>query len=325
MLDNQIFNQALGECGDFLQCEHSTTKYNINYLYPDRDNFTIPNESVILATVGRLGNQLFQYAAAYNLAKETNRTLYLFDQNCASCHLQNMSLDIEYYLTKFNLAEDIIIIPFSNETIKLKKYFYPKNFELLTNELAQHDVEYIKSNNYQQAIKQKSEKHFVIADRFIGNRYIDNFLNLEVTQQFTLNEFYTNNIDNILTKVKQDNSICIHFRGTDYLTTELYVPMDFQKTAIRLVESEKLMINPRYFVVTDDIPVAKSELKEYSNIEFVNETTTLEAFYILSHCRNNIITRSTFGWWSAFLNHNSDFTIMQCDYFDSYKKKPSYL
>lgn len=317
MFDSQNISEVLGICDEFSKSEDIL----INRLYFDGDNFFIPEKSVILATSGRLGNQLFQYAAAYSFAKKTVSSLYIFDQECASCYLKSKSLDVEYYLTKFNISKEVVIIPISDESMNLRKKLYPSNthpFNLENKGLVQANWEYVKHNNYYELIKNENDKILVLADFFGHSHYFSSFYN-EVIEQFTFSEFDTSNIEDILNDVQQNNSICIHFRGTDYLKFKSFIPMDFQKLAMKFVASEKLIDNPHYFVITDDIPIAKSSLQEYDDIEYVRETTTLEAFYILRNCRNNIITKSTFGWWGAFLNRKSDFTIMPCDNIDSFK------
>lgn len=317
MLDNQNISEALGICDEFSKCEGLL----INPLYFDRESSFIPNKSVILATSGRLGNQFFQYSAAYSLAKKTGSNLYIFDQECASCYLKSKSLDVEYYLTKFNISKEVVIIPFSNESVELRKNLYPNNnnpFSVENKGLMQANWEYVKQDNYYELMENKNDKILILADFFCHSRYFSSFYN-EIIEQFALSEFNTSNIEDILNDVQQNNSICIHFRGTDYLKFKSFIPMDFQKLAMNFVQSEKLLDNPRYFVITDDIPIAKSSLQEYDDIEYIRETTTLEAFYILRNCRNNIITKSTFGWWGAFLNRKSDFTIMPCDNIDSFK------
>ncbi len=326
MDDNQTINEQSGICRDFCdgQLTDSISQQYINYFYPEKDNFTIPNKSVLLLTSGRLGNQFSEYAAAYSLAKKTDSRLYLFDQDCASCYLKkDPSVDVDYYLTKFNLSKDTIIIPNSENSRSLIKKFYPRNYSFKNNstpeELLELNAEYVKGENYYELIKYKNEKILVIADYLINPNYFKDFTK-EITEQFVIPNFDTSNIDDILEKVRQNNSVCIHFRGTDYLKYYKFIPMDYQKAAIKLIESEKLLENPNYFVVTDDVKEAKLGLQEYSDIQFIDKTTTLEALYILSNCRNNIITTSSFSWWAAFLNLGNKFTIVQCNYFDIYKE-----
>ncbi len=75
----------------------------------NQDTFIIPEGSVVLRTMGRLGNQLYQYAAAYSLAQQTESKLYVFvategDQidhnwlvNGLITSLENHTVDINYW------------------------------------------------------------------------------------------------------------------------------------------------------------------------------------------------------------------------------------
>lgn len=62
------------------------------------------------------------------------------------------------------------------------------------------------------------------------------------------------------------------------------------------------------FVVSSNrIEFAKSEMPiEGFNVIFLENEPAYIDFHVLSLCKHNIITNSTFGWWSAYLNKNPD-------------------
>jgi hypothetical protein len=64
--------------------------------------------------------------------------------------------------------------------------------------------------------------------------------------------------------------------------------------------------NKTYYVCSNNFSKAKQMLKEYSNFIFLDNLHHVEAFYVQTQCEHNIISNSTYGWWGAYLNKNSD-------------------
>lgn len=77
--------------------------------------------------------------------------------------------------------------------------------------------------------------------------------------------------------------------GTDYLRKASKI---FQKDALFVVASNNIEFAREVFP------------KEINNVIFVEENEDYISLFILSLCKNNIISNSSFGWWSAWLNSN---------------------
>lgn len=117
-------------------------------------------------------------------------------------------------------------------------------------------------------------------------------------------EHYSNEISRV-------NSVSIHIRRGDYLEkqfSELNVikSSEYYFKAIELVCSHITL--PVFFVFTDDFLWAKKQFIG-SNFIFVEGNTGNAAYldmYLMSKCKNNIISNSTFSWWGAWLNQNEE-------------------
>lgn len=74
------------------------------------------------------------------------------------------------------------------------------------------------------------------------------------------------------------------------------------------------------FVVSSNrIEFAKSQISpEGRTIIFLENEPSYIDFYLLTLCQHNIISNSTYGWWSAFLNTNLDQIVVCPSYWSAY-------
>ena len=67
--------------------------------------------------------------------------------------------------------------------------------------------------------------------------------------------------------------------------------------------------NPTFFVFSNNIEWAKENLKDVKNIVYVENNDRFHGIgdmHLISFCKHNIISNSTFSWWSAVLNKNEN-------------------
>lgn len=117
-------------------------------------------------------------------------------------------------------------------------------------------------------------------------------------------EYYSGEIDRV-------NSVSIHIRRGDYLEKQfsdlnVIKSSEYYFKAIKLLYSHITL--PVFFVFTDDFQWAKKQFVG-SNFIFVEGNTGSTSYldmYLMSKCKSNIISNSTFSWWGAWLNQNED-------------------
>jgi hypothetical protein len=62
-----------------------------------------------------------------------------------------------------------------------------------------------------------------------------------------------------------------------------------------------------FVVSSNNVEFAKKNIPEWAkNVLFLEGEPNYIDFYVLTMCKHNIITNSSFGWWSAWLNQNSN-------------------
>ena len=107
-------------------------------------------------------------------------------------------------------------------------------------------------------------------------------------------------------------SVAIHVRkGMDYAQRVWYqntCPIEYYQKAIQLI-SEKVN-HPKFYVFTDNSEWVKEHFKDfdYTLVEG-NPSYGWGSHFdmqLMSVCKHNIISNSTYSWWSAFLNVHSD-------------------
>lgn len=97
-----------------------------------------------------------------------------------------------------------------------------------------------------------------------------------------------------------DDYVSIHVRRTDYVTHSQSFPpvtMDYLNKAMGHFPSDQ-----KYIVCSDDITWCRENLKG-DQFEF-SQRTVRQDMEIQASCKGQIISNSTFSWWAAYLGHN---------------------
>jgi hypothetical protein len=79
--------------------------------------------------------------------------------------------------------------------------------------------------------------------------------------------------------------------------------MEYYNTALDILSNHGL--NPIIYIFSDDINWCKSNFK-LNNQYFIQDHEDIVELFMMSECKNNIISNSTFSWWAASLNKNID-------------------
>lgn len=103
-------------------------------------------------------------------------------------------------------------------------------------------------------------------------------------------------------------SVAIHVRkGKDYAQRVWYqntCPVEYYQKAIQLI-SEKVN-HPKFYVFTDNSEWVKENFKDFAyTLVEGNPASGWGSHFdmqLMSVCKHNIISNSTYSWWSAFLN-----------------------
>lgn len=162
--------------------------------------------------------------------------------------------------------------------------------------------------------------------------YEDKFFHLDMSKSYYLYGVFANykffsEIEDIIRKVYQfppiedasnrrwedkisgSESVGIHIRHGDYVSwgVEL-VPEKFYRKAISLLGELIPDKELKYFIFTDDPVYAKETFRDVANLWVIEGNVGKNSYIdmqLMSLCKHNIIANSTFSFWGAYLNRNS--------------------
>lgn len=130
----------------------------------------------------------------------------------------------------------------------------------------------------------------------------------EVRYCFKFQSFDNEQNKRLEQEMKTCESVAIHVRkGKDYEKRVWYqntCPMDYYKKAIDLITNK--VDTPKFYVFTDNPDWVRENFKdiEYTLVEG-NPSSGWGSHFdmqLMSVCKHNIISNSTYSWWGAFLN-----------------------
>ena len=113
----------------------------------------------------------------------------------------------------------------------------------------------------------------------------------------------------VLQQIQSSNSVSIHVRRGDYLHNELLggvcSPAYYQAAVDAMVEKTS---DPVFFIFSNDMAWCQSNLNlpQAHFISWNHGDQSYIDMQLMSHCKHNIIANSSFSWWSAWLNSNTD-------------------
>lgn len=110
-------------------------------------------------------------------------------------------------------------------------------------------------------------------------------------------------------------TVAVHIRRDDYLNypkKHPVVTLDYLSEAIKKFDQNE----SNFFLFSDDMPWIRKEMPAIFSTDcyrFVEKGNPLEDMMAMASCEHNIISNSTFGWWSAYANNNPNKIVVTPD------------
>ena len=243
--------------------------------------------------MGRLGNQMFQLAAAIGIAKERGFETGIPIENCTR-EIGNGPIDVKTGLP-MNVKCDLLdcfnipskyLIPFSE--VKPQYIYYEGDFKFNPQVLSL-------GTNTDLSGYFQTEEYFKKCRE-------------EILEIFTFKEEYVKEAKFFLEKIHSlsigKDIVSLHVRRGDYTLYPNHHPVcsvEYYQSAIEKFDLK----NSLFLVFSDDIEWCKKEFSG-NNFIFSDTKNPYVDLAIMTMCDHHIIANSSFSWWGAWLNPSED-------------------
>ena len=284
---------------------------------------------VITKLKGGLGNQLFQYAAGFALAKKQDASFKIDVSGYESMPSRSQTI------RKLDIQDFSITAPLASkpEIVNLK---YPNGM----------------ISKISRAIEKKVlKRHYIDWHPNVlhktGNIYLDGYFQSEkyfesevaaIFSQFTLRQQWLDPIKSIEEYIVQDIcSVSLHIRRGDYADDQkvrrhfLVCNANYYQRAIYYLLDR--VPNSNFYIFSDDVKWVKQSLVLPGNVRFISsekgDVNTLrpsQELILMSKCRHHILSNSSFSWWGAYLNKTTSKLVLAPDIWNNgYVAQPNIL
>lgn len=258
---------------------------------------------------GGFGNQLYNYAIGFALAKEYHDEFtldispyrfsprpFVLDRLTISGHVDSLCPPMRDTRLCRMLARALRILS-SNRHGRCR---WIKESPETRNQYGNYDFSH-KSSLYLEGYWQ----HYQYFNKYYA----------ELCKEFQLKEEYiSDNCSALLEKCAMENSVAVHIRKGDYEAAWI-LDDSYYKEAFSLIKEK--VSEPCYYIFCEDISYVRKHYGSLPNAVFVTgeySLSDLEEFFLMSKCRHQITANSTFSWWAAYLNTYPGKTVIAPEY-----------
>lgn len=279
---------------------------------------------------GRLGNQMFQYAAMraiqekyykdekinfdFSKVRKLGRKEDGFDNQLNLFSLNYDKIEFDKKI-RINLIQKIIFLCYfiSYKIIKIFSNVsnYEKNKEKFEKKLQKFYNKkglYLYTYGYYD-FKKSNNKNKLFVGYYESSKYF-NCIKEKIIKEFTPKKERLEKNEKLYNIIENTNSVCISIRRGDFLSKEhkkdcFVCDNQYFENAIKEIENH--IKNPKYIVFSDDIEWVKKNMKFIKNCEYEDGTDPVwEKLRLMYSCKHFIISNSTFSWWAQYLSRNDN-------------------
>ena len=274
---------------------------------------------------GRLGNQMFQYAAIrsiYEKSKYKDGLILNFEKGVYQRNFENelkyfnimpyhetdrfhLSLAGKLVLNCFLLTEKVITMYclLLKKNMEFVKYCYEKKMSKILNKFGIYVARqgYISFDNF------KCDDKYVLG-YFESSLYFDDIKEI-IVKEFTPKQNKRVSNKKLYEYIENNESVCVTIRRGDFVENEEFKKNHYICTPDYFVDSMKFIQNmipdAKFIVFSDDIEWCKKNISFPGEVRFESgKDPVWEKLRLMYSCKHFIISNSTFSWWAQYLSQN---------------------
>lgn len=268
---------------------------------------------IVSHIIGGLGNQMFQFAAGFALAQSRGLPLYLDVRDFEGYGLHHGYELSRVFVGPFVLAEPDLI----------KQILGWRNSLLARRVLARREMRWARGRSfivaphfhYWRGLSEVPDDCYLVG--YWQSEHYFKRTEPALRAAFTFREPLDGNNAALAASIGKGDAVSLHIRRGDYATDSKshaihgIVPLSFYEKAVEHIASQ--VRAPRFFVFSDDIAWARTNLRLPYSCEFIGHNRGTESYIdmqLMSLCNHHIIANSSFSWWGAWLNEKPEKTVL---------------
>ena len=252
---------------------------------------------------GRLGNQMFQYAALLGIAKKND-----FDYGIN--YSNDFNLELEEIPQEIHMNQKVLSL---SRLFKLSAQDSSnKNFPTIVEPHFNFCKELFQIND-----------NINLHGYFQTAKYFEHIKN-DILKEYTFPDHIKEKAKRNIDAIKDKEIVGVHFRRSDYLILKDFYNTnleDYYEKAFKLFSDKKYI----FLLFSDDVNYLNENFNNKKNFKICDSGNQFVELAMMSICDHNIIANSSFSWWAAWLNQNKNKKVVAPAVWfnDSYKDKES--
>ena len=268
----------------------------------------------IVRLLGGLGNQMWQYAFLVALKESFPEEDVYYDASFFNGYPLHNGFELDRI---FNISAKQAT---KKDIRKVYHYFvgkylysriYRHYFPVLETEVREVEV-----CAYQPGLLEKKGNYYYDG-YWADHRYYDKFRDT-LKNEFSFKKEIDERNKGLLQELKERTTCSLHVRRGDYLKDPDFAGIcdkDYYRRAVQQVKKEKGE-NIAFLVFSNDLAWCREELAPCFGdnpvvyVDWNKGTDSYKDMLLMTKCDVNIIANSSFSWWGAYLNTNSNVLVI---------------
>jgi len=263
-----------------------------------------------------LGNQMFQFATAYAVAKRNNTNIIC---DTRSLEEKIISPPTGYVVREFSL--DIFNINPSKLNFFDKLITFQINKKYATRFFFSNILDRISPFNFLERSRKTNSKLIKTKSKIL---YLDGYWQSEAYfknyREDLLKIFNFDDLINektnkdLIEKIDFSNDVCLNIRRTDHLNSEELnvISSEYYNKGINYFLKKNN--NRKFYIFSDDIKWCKEKYSNKEKFKIIEHNYAGKRFknylYLMSKFQNFIIPNSTFAWWGVWLSKQNNKVVI---------------